>query len=380
MKAWQGSVGVTPVEGIVSPAYFVFRLTNIGSSFAHKLLRSRIYADFFARASDGVRIGQWDLDIDKMKRIPILIPPADEQEAIVRLIDMVDRKMNRVIRSKRRLIELLNEQKQAIIQKAVTRGLDPNVRLKPSGVDWLGDVPEHWEMVPLKYLCNRFQNGATPPSQERSYYDEGTIPWYGPASINNDMAVGKPVKFLNPKAFDDGKARKIYPPALMVIVIGATAGRTGLLRAEGACNQQITFFELRVDRIEPLFAASQVNLAERWIRAAASTATIPLVDGGLLARLPIALPPVEEQRMILEHIDPTSACLRIALEKIRHEVDCLREYRTRLIADIVTGKLDVTGIELPETDMEVDFNEDPEEDALEIDGDGDIDAVEGLDE
>jgi type I restriction enzyme, S subunit len=162
MKAWQGSVGIAPTDGIVSPAYFIFELSNIKPEFAHRLLRSRIYVDFFARSSDGIRTGQWDLDADQMKRIPVIIPPEEEQEDIVRYLDIVDRSIRSYIRNRRRLIGVLNEQKQAIINRAVIRGLEPDVPLKFSGIESFGDIPEHWDVKPAKlYLAEVDERSET---------------------------------------------------------------------------------------------------------------------------------------------------------------------------------------------------------------------------
>ena len=149
MKAWQGSYGVSQYDGIVSPAYFVFDLGGVGRDFFHAAIRSKAYVPFFTQASDGVRIGQWDLSKARMREIPFLVPPLSEQRAIVRYLDHVDRRIRRYISAKQKFVDLLEEEKQAIINQAVTRGLNPNVRLKPSGVEWLGDVTEHWEVVQL---------------------------------------------------------------------------------------------------------------------------------------------------------------------------------------------------------------------------------------
>ena len=124
------------------------------------------------------------------------LPPLQEQAAIVRYLDHADRRIRRYVDAKRKLIVLLEEEKQAIINQAVTRGLDPNVPLKPSGVEWLGDVPEHWEVVGLKFLSKRIQNGSTPPTIEPRYYLDVTIPWYGPASCKSRGEVGAPVRYL----------------------------------------------------------------------------------------------------------------------------------------------------------------------------------------
>ena len=130
MKAWQGSMGIAPCDGIVSPAYFVFDFAIENRAFGERLLRSKPYVAHFAASSDGVRVGQWDLSIAGLREIPVLMPPADEQVAIVRFLDHANRKIDGFIRAKRKLIALLGEQKQAIIHRAVTRGLNPNAPLK----------------------------------------------------------------------------------------------------------------------------------------------------------------------------------------------------------------------------------------------------------
>ena len=152
MKAWQGSYGVSRYNGIVSPAYFVFDIHLVEGSYFHSAIRSKAYVPLFTQASDGVRIGQWDLSQVRMKEIPFFIPSLAEQSAIVRFLDHMDRRIRRYILAKQRLIKLLEEYKQVIIHRAVTRGLDPTVPLKPSGVEWLGDVPEHWEVQKFRHL------------------------------------------------------------------------------------------------------------------------------------------------------------------------------------------------------------------------------------
>ena len=147
MKAWQGSYAVSQHDGIVSPAYFIFDINGVTGDYFHVAVRSGAYVPFFTQASDGVRIGQWDLSQARMREIPFLVPSIPEQAAIVRFLDHADERIQRYIRAKQKLIALLEEQKQAIIHRAVTCGLNPHVRLKPSGLEWLGDVPVHWEIV-----------------------------------------------------------------------------------------------------------------------------------------------------------------------------------------------------------------------------------------
>ena len=163
MKAWQGSMGIAPCDGIVSPAYYVFDFDIANRAFGQTLLRSKPYVAHFGQASDGVRVGQWDLTIAAMRQIPVLVPPPEEQATIVRFLDWANGRLERTIRAKRRVIALLIEQKQAIIHRAVTRGLDPAIPLKPSGIPWLGNIPAHWQVMPLKRTCSLVRDGTHLP-------------------------------------------------------------------------------------------------------------------------------------------------------------------------------------------------------------------------
>ena len=127
----------------------------------------------------------------------------------------------------------------------------------------------------------------------------------------------------------------------MVIVIGATAGKMGLLVGDGATNQQITAFELEPDRIVPEFVIQQLQSSENWLKSTASTATIPILDSSIVNRLPVAFPPADTQRAILSAISEQTLPLSMAVSRLEGEINLLREYRARLVADVVTGKLDV---------------------------------------
>ena len=351
--AWMAALGVTKHIGIVSPAYGVYRPTDGGGilpTYADHLLRTPLYAAEYQRRSTGVNSSRLRLYPEQFLRIPILVPPKDEQAAVVRLLDWANGRLERAIRAKRKVIALLLEQKQAIVQRAVTRGLDPSVPLKPSGIPWLGDIPQHWAVMPLKFLCRRIQNGATPATSEQRYYENGTVPWFGPSSINNSSELGNPVRHLAKITFADGKARLINGPAVLVIVIGATAGKMCLLLGDGATNQQITAFELKPDRIAPQFGIQQLRFSEHWLKSTASTATIPILNSGVVNRLPLAFPPVGEQESILSALLNETLPLTTAISRLEREIELLREYRIRLIADVVTGKLDAreTAARLPE--------------------------------
>ena len=159
MKAWQGSYGVSEHCGIVSPAYFVFDIQRADPSYFHRAMRSKPYVTYFNRASDGVRIGQWDLSVGAMREIPFLLPPIDEQLSIVRFLDHADDRIKRYIRAKEKLIALLEEQKQVVVHNAVTGRIDvrtgkPYPAYKPLGDEWLGTAPSHWDVLRLGNVIN----------------------------------------------------------------------------------------------------------------------------------------------------------------------------------------------------------------------------------
>ena len=153
MKSWQGSYGVSEYEGIVSPAYFTCKLRGVDPRFFSRAIRSKAYIGFFMQYSKGIRVDQWDLDPNSMKDIPFVLPPLSEQQAIAAYLDEQTAKIDTAIAQQQKMIDLLNERKQIIINRAVTKGLNPNVKMKDSGVEWIGEIPEHWKMIRLGYCA-----------------------------------------------------------------------------------------------------------------------------------------------------------------------------------------------------------------------------------
>ena len=175
MRAWQGAIGVSEYSGIVSPAYVVQRSRNgVKSRYLHYLLRTPAFAKEAERWSYGITSDMWSLRPEHFKMIYTCVPPLPEQTAIVRYLDQADERIRRYISSREQLIELLGEYRQAVIHHAVTRGLDPDVRLKPSGVEWLGDVPAHWEVRRLRSLAKITTGGQDTINQR----DDGKYPFF----------------------------------------------------------------------------------------------------------------------------------------------------------------------------------------------------------
>jgi type I restriction enzyme S subunit len=279
----------------------------------------------------------------KLGTFPVVLPPSDEQAAIVRYLDYVDRRIRRYIRAKQKLIALLNEQKQAIIHRAVTRGLDPSVRLKPSGVAWLGEVPGHWEVLRSKYLFREIDTRSVSGGEMRLSMSQkfGLIP---SAEIEERRLLSE--SSVGGKLCERGD--------LVLNRLKAHLGVFALAPQQGIVSPDYTVFrpscEMEPQYFEAVYRtpACRVELRQRAkgiVQGFWRLYTDDFYD------IRISVPPVLEQRAIMKRLDTELSSLTHAIDHAQREIALLREYRTRLIADVVTGKLDVraAAAALPET-------------------------------
>ena len=278
----------------------------------------------------------------QLKRLVLPLPPLPEQAAIVRFLDYADRRIRRYVRAKQKLIKLLEEQKQAIIHRAVTRGLDPNVRLKPSGVEWLGVVPEHWEVRRLKQCCERFYSGGTPESGTAAYYcgtQEG-IPWLMIADLTRQRRVRGAVKHIT-EAGRASRSLERIPKGTLVYSMYASLGAASILEIEATVNQAIIGIEPRPTSLDAEFALYFLQFLQPHVARLASSSTQANLNAEKVKSLPTLLPPLAEQAAIVRFLDEQTQHIAATIDRAQREISLLREYRTRLIADVVTGKLDV---------------------------------------
>ena len=350
MKAWQGSYGVSQYEGIVSPAYFVFDINGVTGDYFHKAVRSKAYVPLLAQASDGVRIGQWDLSQARMQEIPLFVPPLPEQAAIVHYLDHVNERIRRCVSGKQKLIRMLEEEKQAVIYRAVTRGLDPNVRLKRSGVEWLGDVPAHLEVGPVKRAFLSMNYGISESATDSDNIRLLTMAHLNDGQVNVPTNGG--VDFVNPHLLlrkNDLLFNRTNSQELV--------GKVGLFTGH---DFPVTFASYLVRmRPCPNHEPAYLNLVlndSSFISRARREAIPSLHQSNLnptrYGRLHVVLPPKQEQQTILRALRKETKDFRHAIRRTHRQIELLQEYRTRLVADVVTGKLDVRGLteRLPEID------------------------------
>ena len=288
------------------------------------------------------------------------LPPLPEQDAIVRYLNHVDRRIRRYVSAKRKLIALLEEEKQAIVNRAVTRGLDPNVRLKPSGVEWLGDVPEHWAIRTLGQIADSFRTGPFGSMLHQSDYVEDGTPVINPVHMRGGTIVEDPNCTVSAAVADRLSSYRLDLHDLVFSRRGEL-GRCALVRSRetswicgtGSIRVRITHGDMEP---EFLIQALQPQWVGEYLSLVSVGATMPNLNTGILKGVPILVPPIQEQRDLLELIGRQSREIDAAIARARRQIELVQEYSTRLIADVVTGKLDVraAAAQLPEEDDDQD--------------------------
>jgi type I restriction enzyme, S subunit len=387
MWAWMAALGVSRHHGVVSPAYGVYRQIDASaynSQYLDHLLRLPSYRDEYLTRSTGVTSSRLRLYPEAFLKIPFIVPPPDEQVAIVRYLDHVDRRIRRYIRVKQKLITLLEEQKQVIIHRAVTRGLNPDARLKPSGVEWLGDVPEHWPIIPLRRICTKFGSGSTPKGGAQVYQESG-IPFLRSQNVHFDGLRLEEVAYISPETHKRMASSHVQAGDVLLNITGASLGR--------ACHVPPDFVEANVSQHVCILRPGHSFISDMFLSLYLSTAGVQKYiymsqngssrEGLTLAdirSMPVVLPDTDTQAMVAGATKQLTAGLDSAIASITKEVALIQEYRTRLIADVVTGKLDVraAAAALPDDDPAID--DDTPLDADEADDlDEAIDAMEEAD-
>ena len=346
--------GLSRYKGIITSAYLCLRTrAELSRRYGYLLLHTYDLKKVFYGLGSGLR---QNLSWTDFKLLPCLVPPLSEQHAIVRYLNHRDRRIRRYVSAKRKLIALLEEEKQAIINQAATRGLDPNVRLKPSGVEWLGDVPEHWERCRLRNVVLVVTTG----SRGWSSYASDTGPLFiRVANLNRgslSLRFDDTVRLNLPETAEITRTR--IQAGDLLISVTAYIGSVGLAPEEF----EEAYVSQHVARCQPRPGSYSRWLGYVLLSAVGQThGQISLYGGtkdGLslddVKNYPILLPPLAEQLAIVKYLDKVSADIDAAIARARRQVELVQEYCTRLIADVVTGKLDVRGTpaHLPEEEDE----------------------------
>lgn len=318
--AWSRGLGFSRYNGIVSTAYSVYRpnTEKHSSVFLDYLLRTELYVDQYSIYSKGIWISRLQLSDWSFLRIPIPLPPLSEQQRIVDFLDQKTSDIDKAIAQKEEMIKLLNERKQILINKAVTRGLNPDVKLKDSGIDWIGEIPEHWEVRKLKYICT-MRSGETITALEFDDYAE--FPVYG----------GNGLRGLTNKGYTHNGSYALMGRQ------GALCGNINYAKGKFWASEHAVVITMS-NKLSPIFWIGELlkvmNLNQYSISAAQ-----PGLSVERILNLRTTYPPVSEQQEIAKFIEENTSKIDIAIAQKEEEINLLKEYKSSLIDSAVRGKI-----------------------------------------
>lgn len=383
--AWMTGLGFSRHHGIVSSAYGVYRPKEEYARYwpyFDYLFRSKAYDWELRVRSKGIWTSRLQLTDGSFLDMPVILPPPENAKKIVIFLDCINRLTNRYIRLKLRQIELLNEQKQAIIHQAVTRGLDPNMRLKPSGVEWLGDVPEHWELKRLRNAIQLIVSNV----DKHTHEGEKPIRLCNYVDVYKNESITSNLSFMSATATEEEIARFRLKIDDVVITkdseIWNDIGVPALIEYES--DDFICGYHLAILRpFEHILIGSylqrilQSRIIATQFHVAANGVTRYGISHQAIKDVRIPIPPLPEQKDLVVILNKELLQQIQAIEIMKQEINLLREYRIRLISDVVTGKLDVHGAELPALKEEEVFAPEADLEANEL---GKADEMEGSEE
>lgn len=329
-------IALSDKEVVVSSGYIIIKNTLELSKDYYKWLLHIFDVAFMKTLGSGVR---QTLSFTHIANSELVFPPLTEQTAIATYLDDKTTKIDAAIAIKKQQIQLLRERKQILIHKAVTRGLDDTVKLKDSGVEWIGEIPEHWEVKKVTHLFDRIGSGTTPTSGDNRYYD-GQYYFLQTGDLN-DSIISETKRTLKERAFKDFSSLKIYPKGSLVMAMyGATIGKLGILGIESATNQACCIFN-RSNKIETEYFF-QVLLAFRTqIISFGYGGGQPNISQDLIKSLRFPIAPLSEQKQISAYSESTSQKIETAINFKQQEIAKLKEYKSSLINSVVTGKVKV---------------------------------------
>jgi type I restriction enzyme S subunit len=338
-------LGVSEFEGHVSPAYRSYWITGpLNGRFAHHLMRSGIYVQGYARLLTGIRPNSLQISREDLMDFPVICPPEADQTVIAEFLDVETAKIDALIAEQQRLIDLLDEKRQAVISRAVARGLNPDAPMKPSGIEWLGDVPAHWSIPPL-YL--RYEILLGKMLDEKRITGENLVPYVRNADVQWDFirTTDLPVMDIAPHE----RERYTLKVGDLLVCEGGEVGRTAVW--DGPLDK--CGYQKALHRLRPLSMNEHPRYFYYCMRFAAATGiflaegnpnTIPHLTGEKLRLYRFPKPPSDEQRAIAEFLDAESSHFDNLIREAERTTALLQERRAALISAAVTGKIDVRGL------------------------------------
>ena len=355
MLAWKKSIGLSRWDGIVSPAYSVYRPLNRNiSSYYTYLFRTDLYASYFKSHSTGIIDSRLRLYPEVFLALYSHQPSISDQQKIANFLDIKTSEFDSIISKKEQLIEKLEAAKKSLISEVVTGKVtivDGKLvdrkpeEMKDSGVEWLGMIPKDWEIKRVKYIVDYIQTGGTPSTSNQEYFD-GNINWFNPSDLNNEILYNSERKITR-KAIKLNQAKLFFSESILIVGIGATAGKTSYLKVESSFNQQITGMHSKINNNKYIYYAIK-NISLELLKLANFT-TLPILNNEFIKNIKLCLPNLEEQQKVVEFLNLELIQMDSIITKTKQQISKLKEAKQSLISEAVTGKIDLRDWEIIET-------------------------------
>lgn len=359
----KGSCGISPFDGSVSLINIVLEpRQEWNSRYIHYLMRSPIFSEEYYRYGRGIVSDLWTTRFNEMKNILLPIPSRQEQDQIVCYLDWQVSKINRLIEIKKKELRRISELKKTVVNEAVTHGLNPNVPMKFSGVEWLGDIPAHWTTIKLRQILHPFSEKNHPELPLLSVVREQGV-------IIRDVEDKESNHNFIP---DDLSGYKMVKKGQFAMnKMKAWQGSYGISDYTGIVSPAYFIFDVDFENLEYFHYAIRSKVYVNFFAQASDGIRVGQWDLSInkMKEIPFIVPPADEQQAIVEYIPVAFAKYDAAIEKLTEEVEVLHELRNKLISDVVTGQIDVRDIEVPEFEYVEET-----EDVSDEDGEDDEDA------
>lgn len=331
-------VNELPQECTVNPQILVLKEHKDSPLFLTYLFQTAIGQTYIELNKVGSTIPT--LSEDKIGKFSFAFPPISEQLSIVSFLNSKTKLIDDIIAKREKQIELLEEMKSAIISRAVTKGLNPNAKMKDSGIEWIGEVPEHWEVADLKRYA-KISTGKTPSTKKEEYFENEEIVWFTPGDFPDcSIILNDSSRKIDKRAIKANEAF-LYPKnSVFLVGIGGTLGKIGIFEEEASCNQQINVIVCNSDIIKN-YVAYYLYSKKEILKVYSNAATLPILNQDKTGYIKIALPPLSEQQAIASYLDSETSKIGTRIAKRRKHIELLQEYKQALITAAVTGKIDV---------------------------------------
>ena len=335
----RGSCGISPYDGSVSLINTILKPRGeMNPKFYNWLFHTSLFADEFYKWGHGIVDDLWTTRWQEMKNISVAVPPLIEQQRIADYLDEKCGEIDALIALQEQMIAKLTSYKQSIITEAVTKGLNSDVHLVPSGIDWIGDVPKGWKVCRIKDIF-RLRTGTTPKDFEQGLSSDALVNWFTPSDVAEmNCELSSSERHLSQEVIKKEGIELSPAGSLIFVGIGASAGKIGYATVEGYSNQQITMLIPKQNKCFGKYSYFYMIADRKRIRDNAFFTTLPIINNTYLSGIKTLLPPIDEQCAIAEYLDAKCGEIDKLIAKKQLKIETLKEYKKSVIYEAVTGK------------------------------------------